>query len=445
MDTFIKSLNTIITNACSKNQTLCYDDARHILELINEYFYTTYNDIGRIAILDTELDYFSEFHKYWEANHEKILSPMIDESKCKDVAAVLDMVRTKYGDKPFYDLYPTNNLSTKDICRIRFFSANQDFRGSRKLGDLFNKFFIDPTIFNTQNINERPENFINNIGIPSLSQNDKRIKYAKTASQLLIDNKIEPYDLFDYFNKDVFEIRNFLTNSQGTGFGNKKADIFIRDMLVLNVWQNPINFDKIDVASDINTIKVALRTGILKTSIPLLSSFLDIFCYQYSLIDNMNALAWRKVWESWKNNYPATFVESPCLIDYFVYRIIGKEFCNDALSIFQCEAISEHQFKWHSSRNRTCQICKNKEAKLIKKVLPCTDDEGSIYISSNKFVRGTDAILKGLKECPFISVCDPKNANFIKYNPPKSISILGQTGWDSARATKKQGGGGLMS
>ena len=35
------------------------------------------------------------------------------------------------------------------------------------------------------------------------------------------------------------------------------------------------NFDKIDVASDINTMKVAFRTRILKTEIPLVSSFLD--------------------------------------------------------------------------------------------------------------------------------------------------------------------------
>lgn len=52
--------------------------------------------------------------------------------------------------------------------------------------------------------------------------------------------------------------------------------MFLRDMVVLGIWQNVDGFDKIDVASDINTIKVALRTGIIKTEIPLVSSFLDI-------------------------------------------------------------------------------------------------------------------------------------------------------------------------
>ena len=53
--------------------------------------------------------------------------------------------------------------------------------------------------------------------------------------------------------------------------------MFLRDMIVLGVWEKPKNFDKIDVASDINTVKVALRAGILKTAIPLVSSLLDIF------------------------------------------------------------------------------------------------------------------------------------------------------------------------
>ncbi|MDD3802894.1 MAG: hypothetical protein PHW02_00715, partial [bacterium] len=251
-------------------------------------------------------------------------------------------------------------------------------------------------------------------------------------------------DLFKFFGKDLLKIRQFLTSNQGSGFGNKKTDMFLRDMVVLGVWKNPVNFDKIDVASDINTIKVALRTGILTTQIPLLSSFLDIFCYQYNLIDSVNASAWRRVWEIWSKSNPKTCIESPCLIDYFVYRIIGKEFCRETLCLFRCES-GNHEFKWHSGRNKTCQVCKKEKAVVIKKVLPCTDKDGKIAISKNDFVSGKNAILKGIEECPFASVCDSKSANFKKLNPPKSISILGQTGWESARATKDEGGGGLMS
>ena len=33
----------------------------------------------------------------------------------------------------------------------------------------------------------------------------------------------------------------------------------------------------------------------------------------------------------------------------------------------------------------------------------------------------------------------------VQLNPPKSISILGQTGWETARTTKTEGGGRLMA
>jgi hypothetical protein len=176
----------------------------------------------------------------------------------------------------------------------------------------------------------------------------------------------------------------------------------------------------------------------------LISSFLDIFCYQYGLIDEMNALAWRSVWEQWKKEFPKTCIESPSLIDYFVYRVIGKEFCRESLCIFECEK-GKHQFKWHSGRNKTCQICRKNKAYVINRVLPCTDNEGYLVIEKSKFVTGEKSILIGLKECPFSKICGSKTLFFKRLNPPKSISILGQTGWESARATKGEGGGGLMS
>ena len=44
-------------------------------------------------------------------------------------------------------------------------------------------------------------------------------------------------------------------------------------------------------------------------------------------VDELNALAWRKVWEIWCNEYPNEVIGSPCLLDYFVYNVIGKQFC----------------------------------------------------------------------------------------------------------------------
>ncbi|MBU4501195.1 MAG: hypothetical protein KKA79_01280 [Nanoarchaeota archaeon] len=432
----------------SLSKDLTLDEVRFIISKINEYFYTNYDSIGHTTILDDEFAYFSEFHKFWERYHKDILNPQIDDLQCSLVADVLHKIFVKHGRQPFYELYNTHSLIPDEICRIRYFSANQDFRGSRDFEELFEIYRDDPSIFDKENINQNPEDFLKNIGITSLSQNDKRVKYAVKASQLLIDNNIEPYDLLSFCQNDIKKIRNLLINNRGSGFGNKKTDMFLRDMVVLGVWSNPRNFDKLDVASDINTVKVALRARILKTDIVLVSSFLDIFCYQYTLIDEMNAKAWRRVWEIWRRKYPSECIESPCLIDYLVYRVIGKEFCKESLYIFKCES-ENHTFKWHSARNRSCQICrKNKiksKAYVIDKRLPCTDNDGHIVIEKSKFVSGDNPLFPDLKECPFEAVCKPKTNIFKKLNPPKSISILGQTGWESAKTKGNEGGGGLMS
>lgn len=449
MKNFSKFFESLLSNTGYVfKKELKIEEVRFIIKKINEYLYTNPTNNEQTFILDDYYQYFSDFHYFWEKHHQEILSPSVNIQKCTQAADSLHNIYSKYGKKPFTELYDTFSLKPEEICKIRYFSANQDFRGSRGFESLFKKFQDDPSIFDKSIIADSPEDFLKNIGITSLSQNDKRVKYAKTAAQILIEKKLEPYDLFTYFNNDLFEIRNFLLAHKGSGFGNKKTDMFIRDMVLLNVWKNPKNFDKIDVASDINTVRVAMRTGILKTAIPLVSSFLDIFCYQYSLIDEMNALAWRKVWEIWQEKYPSDKIESPCLIDYLVYRIIGKEFCKETLCEFSCES-ENHTFKWHSSRNRTCQICYKKGKKnkvvLIKKFLPCSDPTGHLVIEKNDYVAGENSILTNLKECPFEPVCNPKNPNFIKFNPPKSISILGQTGWESARVNRGEGGGGLMS
>ncbi len=450
MDNFNKFFKNILLNSKIKlGRDLSLEEVRFIISKINEYFYTNYDGIGYTRALNDKFEYFSEFHKFWEKYHRDIINPKIDEKQCKIVADILHEVYLKYGERLFYELYDTDGLKPEEICKIRYLSANQDFRGSRNFSDLIKKYNDNPTIFDTRNIFENPEDFLKNIGITALSQNDKRIKYAITATKILLDNNIEPHELIKHCNNDLLEVRKLILGNRGSGFGKKKTDMFLRDMVVFKVWNKGKNFDKIDVASDINTIKVALRTGILKTDTVLISSFLDIFGYQYSLIDEINALAWRHVWEIWHKKYPKECINSPCLIDYFVYRVIGKDFCRESLCFFKCKEKS-HTFKWHSSRNQTCQICfKNNrirnKARLIRKILPCTDNDGYLAITKSEFTSEEDSLLPGIKECPFIKACTPRDAEFKKLNPPKSISILGQTGWDSARTRADVGGGGLMS
>lgn len=474
------------------NGEIDIEKIRDSLLIINKYFFNNYKGIGNTSIEDWDYttEYFSDFHKLWEENAEEILAPEIDDEKCAMAADTLHLIKEKFGDTPFLNPINLHGLESANIATIRFLTANQDFRGSRNTENFFQLFIEAPAVFDLMRISENPANFLNEIGITNLSQNDKREKFAQTAANFLIEKDIDAFGLSEYFNNNVLDIKNALINTTGMGYGNKKTDMFLRDMYVWGVWPNINSIEQLNVASDINTIKVALRTGIIKTKLsPLLSSFLDIFCHQYSTIDFWISKAWRRVWELWNENYPQTAPFGPSYMDFFLYRIIGKDFCQDKL--YEFKGIDcNHSFFWYSSKNKSCLVCYNlyrnnsvtfeeengniyaqcnrheehkylvdnkrkkkcetcesinNSAEVINTFLPCTKNEGNIVISNSEFVRGENAVLPDITCCPFSNVCLPMSVEFKKLNPPKSISILGRTGWESAKANVENGGGGLMS
>ena len=433
-----------IKGAVGNDPSLSLQKARKVVKSINEFLYTNYPGIGTTLQLGEYREYFSDFHKFWEAHHKEILGCKIDEEKCELVADALRAVYVKTNGAAFRELYDTCGLNKEDVCRVRFLTANQDFRGSLEFAKLAKIFKSDNSIFDEELINEDPAAFISKIGIADKSQNDKRNGYAKTISGFLQSKCCTPYGLIDKYGRNIYNLRKAIIACDGAGYGNKKADMFLRDMVVLGIWRNVTGFDKIDVASDVNTIKVALRTGIIKTEIPLVSSFLDIFCYQYGYIETMNANAWRRVWEIWNKNYPSECIESPCLIDYFVYNVIGKQFCKEILYEFECETHA-HRFMWHSGRNKTCQAClkngiKRVKATPIARMMPCSHGKGYIAIRETAYVSSLPENQK-IDACPFKAICKEKRY----LQPPKSISIMGATGWTSAYARKDEGGGGLMA
>lgn len=424
---------------------LSIEQAREVVRNINDFLYTNYDGIGTVEILGEQYPYISEFHRYWAAHHREILDIRISEDSCAKVARALHDVYVRTRGRAFAEIYDTNGLSPEDVCRVRLLTANQDFRGSRSFAELSRIFLEDESVFDERMIFDDPEDFVKSIGITGLSQSDKRVRFAKNISGFVIDGGTSPRGVLDRYGGDVYRLREALTGIPGAGYGNKKADMFIRDMVVLGVWKDVSGFEKIDVASDVNTIKVALRTGIMRAAIPLVSSFIDIFCYQYGYVDEMNAAAWRRVWEIWREEFPEETISSPCLLDYFVYDVVGRQFCRNILCVFRCD-VEGHVFKWHSSRNRNCQICAAKhvrnKATLVGKRLPCTDPDGKIAIQRTEFVLSGMAD-PNYSECPFKKICDEAGRRGLE--PPKSISIKGQTGWETAYARRGDGGGGLMA
>jgi hypothetical protein len=254
--------------------------AQQVLRYLNEYFFQTYDGIGTTTYNDKQHEYFSDFHKFWESHHSEIIKATINREQAIKAAHAINEASIRYHEG-ISSLPPdTHGLSPSAIAQVRFFTANQDFRIPPQ--KQFEKYLDDHSQFDAEAISKDPEEFVKMLGAGKLSQNDKRINFAKKAAEFVLTRNITPFGIASSYDDDASQIRESFLEDVGMGYGRKKTDMFIRDMFVWGVWPNLINMDAIDVASDRNTMKLALRTQILTTDIPLLSSFLDIFGYQYS-------------------------------------------------------------------------------------------------------------------------------------------------------------------
>lgn len=55
----------------------------------------------------------------------------VDIQKCSEIAEVLQELKTTHGDILFKRQIDLQGISLDELAQIRFFTANQDFRGSR--------------------------------------------------------------------------------------------------------------------------------------------------------------------------------------------------------------------------------------------------------------------------------------------------------------------------
>ncbi|GMV37606.1 MAG: hypothetical protein AMXMBFR61_21140 [Fimbriimonadales bacterium] len=419
--------------------------ARVVLASVNRYFYQTSSGLGATDVLDGErIQYFSEFHRWWEANHAAVLAIRIDRAQAAAAADALHKAVVEHGAEILGLTHQPHGLPPEAVAQVRFFTANQDWRESPS--DPYGKYVEDPNWFLAESIREDPVGFVSHLGLTRLSQTDKRVDYARNAAEYLLANRVTAYNLPSLFGDDAVELRNGLAEARGTGYGMKKANMLVRDLVEMDVWPHLRNFEGIDVASDVNTVKVALRTRVLQPGIQLLSSFLDIFCYQYGHVDRMSAQAWRAVWEAWQDSHPETCPRSPCKLDFLLYRI-GQEYCRDMLCRYECEAGCT--FCHFGGALKHCRSCarggRRSRVQVTARLLPCQVDPSELPRESGILLLQEGNLLRRFNGvCPFEPICEPKAHGFVALDPPKSISIKGQTGWTSSYADVERGGGGMM-
>jgi len=427
------------------------DLAQRFLSVANRYFFQTYNGIGSANFEGSEFAYFSDFHRFWEEHHKEVLNARINQVQARLATESLRDALAQHGAAVFRVNHNLHGLTVQQLAQVRFFTANQDFR--KPPDDQFTIYLEQPEVFDPAAVAEAPDDFLTSMGLNQLSQSDKRRDFARNAARFLTEQGITAFEIAEHFGNDAVAVRNAITGFGNTGYGDKKTNMLIRDMVVWNVWPVLENFDRIDVASDINTMKVALRTRILETDIPLLSSFLDIFCHQYGYIDRMSALAWRTVWEEWRALDATTAPSSPCLLDFIIYRL-GREYCKTMAGRYECANGGHYYYHFGPSRaERKCAICDAAQprvrntARLKEYVIPCRIPEADLPRNPDGTLRlDADNLLHTLDgHCLFAPVCRPNSDEFRLLMPPRSISVKGRTGWTDAYSDVEEGGGGLSS
>ncbi len=420
--------------------------ARRFLAGLNEYFYQTHDGIGATKHPEDARQYFSEFHKFWEANYKTILNPRVDRRRARVAAKCLSRAVRRYGREVLSLNVDTHGLSRQAIAQVRFLTANQDFRGSLE-NQLYERYLDDPSRFDPRVVATEPGNFLTFIGVSRSSQSDKRVDFASNAARFLLKRKATAFTIARQFGNDAMNLRSALVEAPNMGYGPKKANMFLRDMAELGVWPTLANLDQIDVASDRNTMKVALRAGILKFDAPLVSSFLDIFGYQYALVYELSAQAWRTVWEKWRIIDPETAPDAPCRMDYVLYRI-GREHCKDIAVRYECER--GHRFYHLRGTLMNCRVCSAEGERVPasprSKWLPCQLASTDLPRNDDRLDFGADKLLTLFDgTCILEGTCRPKVGGFQPLDPPESISIEGRTGWTQSYSYRGRGGGGLMA
>jgi len=399
---FVRELLASINEKFSQEFTLPEKDEEStkliadILHEINKFIYTQTPNIRGIKC-ETRygtIEYFSEFHKFWEENHRQVLDLYVDNRQCRLVAERLETNYRPFSPSSIMDL---RDLSPEQVANTRLFTAIQDF-GFGLGEDYYNLARQRPYLFDPRELTAHPEyinELLKQLGVSDY-QPDKRIEWIRRCVAILNERfGGTAYNIGKMYNFDAMEIRDFLVKAN-IGMDIKKADMFLRDMQEFGIWKLQ-KFEEVSVAPDMNTMRIALRTGIVHTRIPLLSSFMDVFCYQYSAVSDEVSKAWRRVWELWREFPNNHSVSSPAYIDFLIYNI-GRHCCKQ--------------------NKRRCEI-------------QCTLKE------QEKCVLNRLTLKKCGGWCIFKGICD---ADRRKLNPPKSISVFGRYGWTTSYSNE---GGGL--
>ena len=188
-----------------------YELAANILSEINKFLYQKKENLPP--------EYISEFHEYWEENHEKVMFPKINPNReCLYVASVLENI---YKNNTIKVQLDTLDLTKEEIANVRFFTAIQDFNiDVHARSNPFEFYMRHPDCFNPEKVMRNDllvDELLNFLGAES--QRDKRKPWMINSAKLLVEKySSSAYKINDIHNGDVIEIVQALTEEERYGF-----------------------------------------------------------------------------------------------------------------------------------------------------------------------------------------------------------------------------------
>ncbi len=402
---------------------------------LNTFLYLRVNDL--------EVNRISRYHSVWSGLASRILDLAVDEDQCLRVARVFEDLHVWHGGRFRAPQERTAELSREEIANVRFFTAAQDWKYRQKI----NPYVVakeHPEWFDPHHIADDPEESITRmlaaIGVKA-DQTKKRVDYARNGAEFLLTHyEGSAYNLGPKHGNNASMIREALVApedpdfAEHIGYSYKKADMFIRDMYDFGVW--PLQMiEALDVPPDTNTMKAALRTGLIRVRHPLLTSYLDVYSYQYTLISELATEAWRRVWERWGDLPNNHRVEGPAFFDFLLYELLGRQ-CVALASVKSLKCRRCGASSLVRARTRSCPKCGSTDTH-VELVRASAEQFKDLLAHGCDFCGAKDrgrCVLEGI-------------ISFERWTlaPPRSISRIGGTGWDDGAASDDEGGGGITS
>ena len=313
---------------------------RKYLALLNEFLFERREEEEIDALNEPdegrpEWQRITPFLAIWDDYAESVIGFSFDTGQIRKLAELLTVLyqeapaetETAASLPPDEEIESLGGATPRQFCLLRVMHALQDF--SRVLASLdadlleeirhtFGGGIPDEEALSKE---ENAERLMRVFGRPDRNV-EERVRYIYSSARML--HSLHPagaYGLLNECSGNVERLYEALTSFPG--LKRKKASMLLRDFYDLRIWQYTRNIRSIGIIPDNRVMRIALRTGIIRSAMgKLVNSLLDEFDLQYVLTTTATEEAFRRVWEVTQDfNEGIPVVPFPAKMDELIFRL----------------------------------------------------------------------------------------------------------------------------